>query len=282
MPASFSEPLFGQARPSPSDCSPGLLSRTAVPQPPKARDPASPWGLLQLLPGAGPPSTRRRDLAARPAEAEPERPEADSAWASGRVHRRSGTLTAHVAGAVLAHHARVVLLVRRPLVDEHGRVGGAGVQDDAVLGEGGGHPRASQGPEAIPCPTSPPPVEAKDCLGDTDWGGGRPVRGRLPGGQGRPGDHTPRSWVSGVPGPATSRILSWGWSSAPGVKLLQEEASGSSSPPLPIPVPETSAHPEDEEARAPMRKPGPRGRLVPALPCPSLRAWAVKRSGLQN
>lgn len=42
----------------------------------------------------------------------------------------------HVTGAVLAHDARVILFVCRPLVDEHGRVRRASVQDDAVLGVG--------------------------------------------------------------------------------------------------------------------------------------------------
>lgn len=48
-----------------------------------------------------------------------------------------GTLTTHITGAVLAHDACVVLFVRWPLVDEHGCVGRAGVQNDAILGVGG-------------------------------------------------------------------------------------------------------------------------------------------------
>lgn len=52
--------------------------------------------------------------------------------------------TVHVTGAVLAHDARVILFVCRPLVDEHGRVRRASVQDDAVL-EGGRLPDVAGG-----------------------------------------------------------------------------------------------------------------------------------------
>lgn len=51
----------------------------------------------------------------------------------------SPALTLHIAHAVLADHPGVILLVCRPLVDEHGSVGGPSVQHDAVLqGKGSG------------------------------------------------------------------------------------------------------------------------------------------------
>lgn len=42
-------------------------------------------------------------------------------------------LTLHITHAVLADHPGVILLICRPLVDEHGGVGGPSIQHDAVL-----------------------------------------------------------------------------------------------------------------------------------------------------
>lgn len=68
----------------------------------------------------------------------------------------------HITGAVLAHNACVILLVREPLVDEHGCVGRASVQDNAVLGMGvrvgsamevGSEAMPFGSPSSVPCPT---------------------------------------------------------------------------------------------------------------------------------
>lgn len=59
-------------------------------------------------------------------------------------------LTLHVTHAVLADHPGVVLLVCRPLVDEHGCVGRPGVQHDAIL-QGGGS-RSGWRQETPGCP----------------------------------------------------------------------------------------------------------------------------------
>lgn len=62
-------------------------------------------------------------------------------------------LTLHITHAVLADHPGVILLVCRPLVDEHGSVGGPSVQHDAVLqGEGSGS-GLEAGPLAAPALT---------------------------------------------------------------------------------------------------------------------------------
>lgn len=54
--------------------------------------------------------------------------------ARGCATQGAGTaLTLHVTHAVLADHPSVILLVCRPLVDEHSGVGGPGVQHDAIL-----------------------------------------------------------------------------------------------------------------------------------------------------
>lgn len=61
-------------------------------------------------------------------------------------------LTLHITHAVLADHPGVVLLVCRPLVDEHGSVGGPSVQHDAILqGEGSGSGLEAEG--ALSAPT---------------------------------------------------------------------------------------------------------------------------------
>lgn len=65
--------------------------------------------------------------------------------------RPGPVLTLHIAHAMLADHAGVILLVCRPLVDEHGGVGGPSVQHDAVLqGEGSGSGLEAEGPLAAP------------------------------------------------------------------------------------------------------------------------------------
>lgn len=97
-------------------------------------------GVLWHLPGVSPPTPQyqQRDLTAGPTELRLERaPEASREWGSRpESAQHSGTLTVHVTGAVLAHDACVILLVRRPLVDEHGRVGRTSVQNNPILGVG--------------------------------------------------------------------------------------------------------------------------------------------------
>lgn len=91
-----------------------------------------------VLPGWSPPTQR------------PGGPRAPRAplWWHGMAWR--GVLTAHVAVAELADDACVILLVRGPLVNEHGRVGRAGVQDDAILQDGDGTGgRAGAGPRQL-------------------------------------------------------------------------------------------------------------------------------------
>lgn len=76
----------------------------------------------------------------------------------------------HLTGAVLAHDACVILFVCRPLVDEHGCVRRASVQDNAILGKGRGAGVSCRGrvrglracplapPSSLPHPTPPHPV----------------------------------------------------------------------------------------------------------------------------
>lgn len=75
-------------------------------------------------------------------------------------------LTLHIAHAVLADHPSVILLVCRPLVDEHGCVGGPGVQHDAIL-QGGG---SGSGPGAGRPPAAPGYPEGRH-WGSTTHGG---------------------------------------------------------------------------------------------------------------
>lgn len=79
-------------------------------------------------------------------------------------------LTLHIAHAVLADHPSVVLLVRGPLVDEHGRVGGPGVQHDAVLqaerwGSAGRFPQASSAAPSTAPPRTPRSLPARGTAG---------------------------------------------------------------------------------------------------------------------
>lgn len=79
-------------------------------------------------------------------------------------------LTLHVAHAVLADHPSVVLLVRGPLVDEHGRVGGSGVQHDAVLraerwGSAGPFPQVSSAAPSTAPPRTPRSLPARGTAG---------------------------------------------------------------------------------------------------------------------
>lgn len=100
------------------------------------------------------------------------------AGSAGRRQSQRGTATAaagtaltlHVAHAVLADHPSVVLLVRGPLVDEHGRVGGSGVQHDAVLraerwGSAGPFPQASSAAPSTAPPRTPRSLPARGTAG---------------------------------------------------------------------------------------------------------------------
>lgn len=67
---------------------------------------------------------------------------------------QNSPLTFHLAGQGLADHTRAILLVRRPLIQEEGRVGGARIKHDPKLG------RQWDEWEATPVDPARPPLPA--------------------------------------------------------------------------------------------------------------------------
>lgn len=150
------------------------------------------------------------------------------AGSAGRQQgQRRTALTLHIAHAVLADHPSVVLLVRGPLVDEHGRVGGPGVQHDAVLQaeRRGSAGRPARPRRALRAPSRPgaPRAAEQALLGAGGHGEALPWPSAAP-----PGGRTPGS----CPGPRRSKEGQPATSSLPAlVRLGHSPAINNPSPP---------------------------------------------------